>query len=84
MRLITVQERYERGQTFRLVHGDCLEVMAGMEAGSVDAVVTDPPYGLAFMGKHWDHGIPGVDFWTEALDVMKPSAYLLAFGGTRT
>ncbi len=70
--------------TFTLHHGDCLEVMAGMEAGSVDAVVTDPPYGLAFMGKHWDHGIPGVDFWTEALDVMKPSAYLLAFGGTRT
>ena len=70
--------------TFEVIHGDCLTLMAEMEAGSVDAVVTDPPYGLAFMGKHWDHGIPGVDFWTEALDVMKPSAYLLAFGGTRT
>ena len=58
--------------------------MAGMDANSVDAVVTDPPYGLAFMGKHWDHGLPGVDFWTEALRVLKPSHYLLAFGGTRT
>jgi len=57
--------------SFTLHHGDCLEVMAGMEAGSVDAVVTDPPYGLSFMGKHWDHGLPGVDFWTAALDVTR-------------
>jgi DNA modification methylase len=34
--------------------GDCIEVMAGLEADSVDAVVTDPPYGLEFMGKEWD------------------------------
>ena len=67
-----------------LLHGDCLEVMAGMDAGSVDAVVTDPPYGLSFMGKHWDHGLPGVDFWTEALRLLPPSGSLLAFGGTRT
>ena len=65
-------------------HGDCLEVMAGMEAGSVDAVVTDPPYGLSFMGKHWDHGVPGVPFWTEARRLLPPSGYLLAFGGTRS
>ena len=43
--------------------GDCLEVMAGMEAESVDAIVTDPPYGLEFMGMGWDHGVPGVEFW---------------------
>ena len=70
--------------SYQLIHGDCLDVMAGMAAGSVDAVVTDPPYGLAFMGKHWDHGVPGVVFWAEALAVLKPSCYLLAFGGTRT
>jgi DNA modification methylase len=35
-------------------HGDCVEVMAGMEPESVDAIVTDPPYGLEFMGKAWD------------------------------
>ena len=65
-------------------HGDCLEVMAGMEPESVDAIVCDPPYGLGFMGKAWDHGAPGVPFWREMLRVAKPSAYLLAFGGTRT
>ena len=69
---------------YQLFQGDCLSVMAGMEAGSVDAVVTDPPYGLAFMGEDWDHGVPGEHFWREALRIAKPGAHLLAFGGTRT
>lgn len=67
-----------------LHHGDCRDIMATMDASSVDAIVTDPPYGLAFMGKDWDHGVPGVEFWGEALRVAKPGAHLLAFGGTRT
>lgn len=45
---------------YTLYHGDCLEVLPTLPAASVDAVVTDPPYGLAFMGKDWDHGVPGV------------------------
>jgi len=64
--------------------GDCLDTMQAMEPASVDAVVCDPPYGLSFMGKEWDHGVPGVQFWEAALRVAKPGAYLLAFGGTRT
>jgi len=64
--------------------GDCREVMAGMGPASVDAIVCDPPYGLAFMGKAWDHGVPGVPFWAEALRVAKPGAHFVAFGGTRT
>ncbi len=64
--------------------GDALETMRDMEAASVDAIVTDPPYGLSFMGKDWDHGIPGVPFWEAALRVAKPGVHLLAFGGTRT
>lgn len=68
----------------KIITGDCLEVMPTLDAESVDSIVTDPPYGLSFMGKHWDHGIPGVDFWREALRVAKPGAHLLAFGGTRT
>jgi len=58
--------------------------MASMGEASVDAIVCDPPYGLEFMGKGWDHGAPGVPFWTEALRVLKPGGHLLAFGGTRT
>jgi len=68
----------------RVLVGDCLDLMAGMETNSVDTIVTDPPYGLEFMGKEWDHGVPGVPFWKAALHVAKPGAMLLAFGGTRT
>jgi hypothetical protein len=51
---------------------------------SVDAVVTDPPYGLSFMGKKWDYDVPGVEVWAECLRVLKPGGHLLAFAGTRT
>lgn len=68
---------------FNLIHGDCLEVMAELPDNSVDAVVTDPPYGLSFMSKDWDQSVPGPEYWTEALRVAKPGSMLLAFGGTR-
>ena len=64
--------------------GDCRDVMRAMEPESIDSIVSDPPYGLSFMGKGWDHGVPGVEFWAEAFRVAKPGAHLLAFGGTRT
>jgi len=70
--------------TIRLLCGDALEQLRLLAEDSVDAVVADPPYGLSFMGKDWDHGIPGEAFWREALRVAKPGAHLLAFGGTRT
>jgi site-specific DNA-methyltransferase (adenine-specific) len=58
--------------------------MKGIPDNSIDGIVTDPPYGLEFMGKDWDKGVPGVHFWIEMLRVLKPGGYLLAFGGTRT
>lgn len=64
--------------------GNCLDVMAEFPDNSIDSIVTDPPYGLKFMGKKWDHGVPGIPFWEEALRVVKPGAHMLAFGGTRT
>lgn len=39
---------------FALHHGDSLEILPTFEASSFDAVVTDPPYGIRFMGKAWD------------------------------
>jgi DNA methylase len=64
--------------------GDCLEVLRTMPDASVDAVVTDPPYGLSFMGKAWDYDVPTVEVWREVLRVLKPGGHLLAFAGTRT
>lgn len=63
---------------------DCLEGMKALHENTFTGIVTDPPYGLSFMGKDWDHGVPGEPFWSEALRVSRPGAYLLAFGGTRT
>ena len=67
-----------------LLHGDCLEWMRELPDCSVDACVTDPPYGLSFMGKKWDYDVPTVDVWVEVLRVLKPGGHLLAFAGTRT
>ena len=67
-----------------LHHGNCLDILRTMPDASVDAVVTDPPYGLSFMGKRWDYDVPSVEIWEECLRVLKPGGYLLAFAGTRT
>lgn len=64
--------------------GDCLEVLRSIPDNSIDSVVTDPPYGLSFMGKRWDYDVPSVDVWAECLRVLKPGGHLLAFAGTRT
>ena len=73
------------------MQGDCIEVMKTLESNSVDTVITDPPYGLEFMGKEWDAFTDNEAFqeWTrqwatEALRVVKPGAMMLCFGGTRT
>ena len=69
---------------YQLEHGDCLEVLRTLADSSVDAIVTDPPYGLSFMGKRWDYDVPSVEVWAECLRVLKPGGHLLAFAGTRT
>lgn len=67
-------------------HGDLFTVLPTLEAESIDACVTDPPYELGFMGRQWDRS--GVAFqvgtWREVYRVLKPGAHLVAFGGTRT
>lgn len=70
------------GERFALFEGDCLDYLPMLDG--IDAVVSDPPYGLKFMGKGWDHGIPGAEYWTAIMAACKPGAHLLAFGGTRT
>jgi|TARA_B100001175_G_scaffold317746_1_gene336126 DNA modification methylase len=68
----------------QLICNDCLVAMREMADNSVDSIVTDPPYGLSFMGKQWDYDVPSVEIWKEALRVLKPGGHLLAFAGSRT
>ena len=74
------------GVGWRVMVGSCLDRMRELPDASVDAVVTDPPYELGFMGKSWDSsGIAfNTDVWLECLRVLKPGGHLLAFGGSRT
>ena len=74
------------GKQVKLINADCIEAMKAMPDNSVDAIVTDPPYELGFMGKSWDaSGIAfNIEVWQEALRVIKPGGHLIAFSGSRT
>lgn len=67
-----------------LFNDDCLNVLKTMKDNSIDSCVTDPPYGLSFMGKSWDYDVPKTEIWKEVYRVLKPGAHLLAFFGSRT
>lgn len=79
-------ELYSETENYKLYHGDMNDLNAVIPDGSIDCIVTDPPYELGFMGKSWDAS--GVAFrketWKHCYDVLKPGGYLLAFGGSRT
>jgi DNA modification methylase len=70
--------------SINLLHGDCLEQMKTLEDNSVDAIVSDPPYGISFMSKKWDYDVPSVEVWKEAMRVLKPGGHALIACGTRT
>ena len=67
-----------------MINGDCLAVMSQYDDNHFSGIITDPPYGIKFMGKKWDSQIPGKEYWQEALRVCKPGSFMLCFGGTRT
>jgi site-specific DNA-methyltransferase (adenine-specific) len=68
----------------KIIWGECLLEMQNMEENSVDTIITDPPYGLSFMGKKWDYEVPSIETWQECLRVLKPGGTLLCFAGSRT
>jgi site-specific DNA-methyltransferase (adenine-specific) len=71
-------------------HGDCTDVLAELADSSIDAIVTDPPYLLGFMGRQWDtktahEHLDWHHTWAvQSLRVLKPGGHIVAFGGTRT
>lgn len=77
---------YYKDDSITLYNDNMLNLLDDIPLNSIDAVVTDPPYELGFMGKSWDAS--GIAFrpetWRHCWDVLKPGGYLLAFGGSRT
>ena len=67
-----------------LYNDDCLKILKTFADNSIDAIVTDPPYGIKFMGKKWDYNIPSVEIWQECLRVLNPGGHILVACGTRT
>ena len=65
-----------------ILEGDNIDILPTIPEESVDAVITDPPYNLGFMGKGWDKDTVAFypEFWEEVMRTMKPGAHLLAFG----
>ena len=55
-----------------------------LDDNSIDSIVTDPPYGISFMGKKWDYDVPSQEIWEECMRVLKPGGHLLSFAGSRT
>ena len=63
---------------------DCIDGMKLLDDNCIDTIITDPPYGLEFMGKKWDYDVPSIKVWKESLRVLKPGGTLLCFAGSRT
>lgn len=72
---------YSESKEYKLYNGNMLDILDVIEENSIDAIITDPPYELGFMGKSWDKS--GIAFqketWEKCLKVLKPGGYLLAF-----
>lgn len=71
---------------YKILEGSMLDILPTLQENSFDSCITDPPYELNFMGKGWDRS--GIAFrketWEQVYRVLKPGAYLCAFGGSRT
>ena len=68
----------------KLILGDCTEKLKDISTQSIDAIITDPPYGISFMGNKWDYNLPCVEIWKECFRVLKHGGHLLSFSSART
>ena len=67
-----------------IINNDCLDALKEFQDNSIDTLITDPPYGMSFMGKKWDYDVPSVEIWKECLRVLKPGGTAMIFAGSRT
>jgi len=70
--------------TYKIHQGDNRETLKTLADNSIDAIVTDPPYGIDFLGKDWDANTGALETYEECLRVLKPGGHILAFSAART
>jgi hypothetical protein len=80
---MSLQLDFTRTSTQTMLHGDCLDVMKTMPDNSIDFIITDPPYGISFLGKGWDHKIPSSEYWKDMLRICKPGSMMACAGFPR-
>jgi len=69
---------------FTIKQGNNIDTLKTYPDNHFDSIVTDPPYGIEFLGKDWDSNTGAVETWQECFRVLKPGGYLLAFSAART
>ena len=70
--------------TYKIIQGDSEQILKTFEDNSIDAIVTDPPYQINFLGKDWDKSVGSLGLYQECLRVLKPGGHALVACGTRT
>jgi DNA modification methylase len=70
--------------SYKILQGDNRETLKTIPDNSIDAIVTDPPYGIDFLGKSWDANTGALETYQECLRVLKPGGHILAFSAART
>ena len=70
--------------TWKILQGDNRDTLKTLADNSIDAIVTDPPYGIDFLGKDWDANTGALETYQECLRVLKPGGHILAFSAART
>ena len=65
-------------------NGNSLDLLKDVKSDSVDCMVTDPPYGISFMGKDWDKAVPDITIWKECIRVMKSGAFAFVMCSPRS
>ena len=70
--------------TYKILQGNNADVLRTFPDNHFDSIVTDPPYGIDFLGKAWDANTGALETYQECLRVLKPGGHILAFSAART
>jgi DNA modification methylase len=70
--------------TYKVIQGNNIDILKTYPDNHFDSIVTDPPYGIDFLGKAWDANTGALETYQECLRVLKPGGHILAFSAART